>query len=49
MRDSFRKAIAAICLAAVFSWIGVLAVQLDPYLPEHSGTKVTVPADNTTD
>lgn len=49
MRDSFRKAIFAICLAAVFGWIGVLAVQLGPVVPEDSGTKVTTPADNTTD
>lgn len=40
MRNSVRNlAVFTICLAAVFSWIGVLAVQLGPYVPEESGPK----------
>ena len=39
----------AICLAAVFSWIGVMAFQLSPYVGQDSGSTVTIPADNTTD
>lgn len=50
MKGSFRNVgLFAICLAAVFSWIGVMTVQLGPYVTQGSATTTTAPADNATD